>query len=279
MAVSRRLGINRPRPGGPRYSGGAQGLARSAAPRAKRGSVSSSISKLNGASLSSSIGDKLASAPAPAPAPAAPKTSPWSALYESRIARAQGTIDAAEPVLKRQETDLSAEFGYGYDAAGNVVDDASNPFSRALQLKEAFHNRTKGTSGAAAAAGQLYSGALQRKQQDNTTSFLRDEDANKRAFGSAWNALQERRLQVKQNADDEIQQAAHDKLYDDLNNTPEDPGVDPATPEPGDPWAALMKQHSKGRWDKKVNADGSRNYRGSNGKLYRFFPDGRRVAA
>lgn len=221
---------------------------------------------------------------APAPAPAAPaspagKPSPWDAFFERRIARADQGVAEFEPEFLRQKQAIGQEYGLTADATGSITADPSNPFSRARLLKESFVNRQRGNATSAAARGQLYSGALQRSQNAAALDLAKGEDANQRAFQDAWSALQQRRVDVRRQADEEKENARFDKLQADLARDPEDPGVEPAAPKPADPFAAVMKKYSGGRWDSKVNADGSRNYRGTNGVLYKIWPDGRRTKA
>lgn len=68
---------------------------------------------------------------------------------------------------------LNQEYlGYdtGYSPTG--ARDYSNPYSRAALLQESYNRSRRGTTNSYAAAGQLYSGAYGRMQDENARNYL-----------------------------------------------------------------------------------------------------------
>lgn len=69
---------------------------------------------------------------------------------------------------------------YGYGASG-----AANPYSRAALLEESFKRSKLGTTNNMASAGQLYSGAYGRAQNENSRNYSIASDQNRRAYDRA----------------------------------------------------------------------------------------------
>lgn len=77
---------------------------------------------------------------------------------------------------------LGSEYGLGVDKSGNVIDDHSNPYSRAAALQTAHDNAVRGTDTSYAAQGQLYAGSRINAQNYNETQSLKGRDALIRDF-------------------------------------------------------------------------------------------------
>lgn len=148
---------------------------------------------------------KLATGKAPKPA-VAPKPTTMAAgggvntdtsAYVAAINPSFGAdINAAQlnlsTMLQRNQqlrSQLGSEYGFGVDASGNVVNDPSNPFSKAAALQTSYDVSQRATTNSMAARGQLYSGALQRGQDWNTTQNQKGRDALLRAFQGARSQL------------------------------------------------------------------------------------------
>lgn len=76
---------------------------------------------------------------------------------------------------------------YGYTASGGY--DPSNPFSQASLLREAFQNRTKYNTGSLASQGQLYSGYLRSKQNENLSDFNKGNSQLRSSYNDAMAGL------------------------------------------------------------------------------------------
>lgn len=91
--------------------------------------------------------------------------------FDSILTGAQNTADLnygntvaaigmQQPIIQRS---------YGYNDDGSV--DPNNPFSKAQLLQRSYQQTKTGTGNQYAARGQLYSGALQRQQNENQFNF------------------------------------------------------------------------------------------------------------
>jgi hypothetical protein len=84
---------------------------------------------------------------------------------------------------------LGSTYGFGVDASGNVIDDHSNPYSRAAALQTAHDNAVRGTDTSYAARGQLYAGSRINAQNYNETQALKGRDQLIREFMAARTGL------------------------------------------------------------------------------------------
>lgn len=105
--------------------------------------------------------------------------------------------------------DLTAAFqqgnldqSYGFGAGG-----AADPYSQANLLQENYRRSTRGTTNNYAASGQLYSGAYNRAQNENTRNYDIGYDQLRRAYDQASGNIQLGRLQTYANAGTAIDDA------------------------------------------------------------------------
>ena len=103
---------------------------------------------------------------------------PLDPALEAYKTSANRNIAIAKGDAAYQTGQLQQTFGYG-DAG------AANPYSRAALLKEQFDRAKLGTTNNMASAGQLYSGAYGRAQNENAHQYSIAEDANRRAYDQA----------------------------------------------------------------------------------------------
>lgn len=87
---------------------------------------------------------------------------------------------------------LSGSQQFGYDANGNLITSGAgyNPFNQAAQLQRSYDNAKRGTTNSYAASGQLYSGALQNAQGENTYQYNKSSDALQRGASDYYHGLQ-----------------------------------------------------------------------------------------
>jgi hypothetical protein len=84
-------------------------------------------------------------------------------------------------VQKQRET---ARIGYGFD-----TDPTSNPFSRAALLQRSYNTAQKSTHNQMAAAGQMYSGAVNNARQRNLSGYNQQYDATRKDYSAEMDRL------------------------------------------------------------------------------------------
>ena len=89
--------------------------------------------------------------------PAGP--APLDAQYTTDVAGADRDYNFGSTQLAQQQSQLGYETGIG---------DPSNPYSRSALLEQTYQRNQRGSTNSYAAAGQLYSGALQNASNANT---------------------------------------------------------------------------------------------------------------
>jgi hypothetical protein len=82
-------------------------------------------------------------------------------------------IDQAPGALRRQ---------YGYTDTGDI--DPNNPFGKAQLLKRSYDQAQKGNTNSYAARGQLYSGALQRRKNEDQFNYQANDALMRGQYGS-----------------------------------------------------------------------------------------------
>lgn len=112
-------------------------------------------------------------------------------------------IAAQEPMVRRR---------YGFTEQGQI--DPSNPFGRAQLLKRSYDQSQRGTTNSLAARGQLYSGALQRRKEDNQFNYQANDAALRGAFGQEMAGLSAARFA----AENQFNQAKNDAFWTWVNN-------------------------------------------------------------
>jgi hypothetical protein len=130
------------------------------------------------------------SAPTPAAAPVAP---PVSAGAAASIAGAGNVYQNTLTGIGTQQSQLGQEYGFTPQGAP----DASNPYSRATLLQQAYDRQAKGSRNAMAARGQLYAGSTQNAQNFLGQQNLQKRDALLRQFQRMMSNLELRKQQAK----------------------------------------------------------------------------------
>lgn len=102
--------------------------------------------------------------------------------YDAQIAALAKQRDAIKSGLGGQRVQGLLDYGYLEDASGNLSFDPNNPFSRAALLLRNYQQSSRGATTSMAASGQLYSGALQRQQENQAFNFNTSDDAMKKAL-------------------------------------------------------------------------------------------------
>lgn len=156
----------------------------------------------------------LAGAPSASPPPM-----PWDANYDSTIGGINRNQTSDLAGLANEETGVKQAYGF---------DDLSNPFSKLALLKERFANSQRGDTNSMAAAGQLYSGAMENQKADTQHGQDIDYDALRRAYETDLGDIATRRTGVTNTAADATTAAGWERTQTALANRP-----DPASvPEP-----------------------------------------------
>lgn len=181
-------------------------------------------------------------APVAAPPPAVgPQGLPVDPFYDAAAGNANRNLSTTLAGLQYQRGQLGSTYGLGTDAAGNVFDDPSNPYSRAAVLKASYDRAKLGTTTGMAAQGQLYSGALQNAQNENARQNDMGRDSLIRQFQNAQQQIRQGELQAQGTFQDQLGQAGSDRLLRALAARP-DPASVPALPV-----AVKSKAKSKGK--------------------------------
>lgn len=170
----------------------------------------------------------LAAPPAGAAAAAPVAPPPINPQFGADVNSAQRNLDTTLQIDQAQRSQLGSTYGFGVDAAGNTIDDHTNPFSRAAALQTAYDNAVRGTTNSYAARGQLYSGAIQNAQNLNATNNLKGRDALIREFMAARTALDNTDLQAKNAYQSAIEAAQAAAVQYALDHQPD--AVVPAVP-------------------------------------------------
>lgn len=117
-------------------------------------------------------------------APAAPDAAamPINPQFGADVNSAQLNLSTTEQQNEAARSQLGSQYGFGVDASGNVIDDHSNPYSRAAALQTAHDIAVRGTNTSYAARGQLYAGSRINAQNYNETQALKGRDQLIREF-------------------------------------------------------------------------------------------------
>lgn len=180
----------------------------------------------------------------PTPAPAATGL-PVDPAYDAAAGNAMRNRSTTLAGIGYQRGQLGQTYGIGTDAAGNVFDDPTNPYSRAAAYQEAYNRSKLGTNTSLAARGQLYTGNYQNQQNENLHVYDRQRDQNIRAFMAAQAGLRQQEAEAKTTYDNAITSAGSDAIMRALANRPDAASV-PAYQPPPKP-KAVAKTKKKGR--------------------------------
>lgn len=139
--------------------------------------------------------------PAPAPPPTADEkqAAATSFLNPGATAAKQFNASSRDNIysdLTKSAGYAQADYGYtGSDTNGDGIPDSgftldpNNPFSRAALLQKTYEQNQRGTTNSMAAQGQLYSGALQDAQNENTFQNQAGVDSNQKSFNRMLDEL------------------------------------------------------------------------------------------
>lgn len=94
-----------------------------------------------------------------------------------------------------QEGNLGFDAGYNPDGSINTA----NPYSRAALYQLQYENDQRGTTNSMAAAGQLYSGAIENQRGINSSNYARNEAGNRLAYQRGLHGIQSGRLSTMAN--------------------------------------------------------------------------------
>lgn len=131
------------------------------------------------ANLAAQPGQSVAGTPPPSPQPADPN---------AELAKLQGNrnLGIARGESAYQTGNLGFDLGYNPDGTVNTA----NPYSRAALLQLGYENQQRGTTNSLAAAGQLYSGAIENQRGIDSSNYARSEAANRLAYQRGLHGIQ-----------------------------------------------------------------------------------------
>lgn len=158
---------------------------------------------------------------------APPSQIPWSAAAETQVGTLNRDRDFYNTNANVSEARLRNEYGF---------DDASNPYSRANLLQRQYQQARNQTTNSYAAAGQLYSGAVNNARDLDAHNFNEAWNRQKTAYLQGLEDINLGRAQAQRTADEGIIGAQAQALEDALQTTP-DPSESPAE--------AAKKKHDK----------------------------------
>jgi hypothetical protein len=209
---------------------------------------------------------------APAGVPVAPASLPVDPAYDAAVGSSNQSLATTLAALTAQRQQIGQTYGLRQEPTGNVIDDPTNPFSRAAALQLAYRQSQRGNTTSMAARGQLYSGSLQNAQNESTRQNQSGRDALIREF-QARNADIDTRTQQAKDAFAAAQaQAEADRAARALAARPdaaEAGGPAPAGAPPKGAGPSLAAQANFRR-------EPGRDSRGNRG-VWHIYPDGRRV--
>lgn len=149
---------------------------------------------------------------------------------------------------------LQAAQSYGIDENGNPItegDTRYDPFNQLNELKKNFENRKRGTTNSYAAAGQLYSGALNRAKETDATNYARSYSGLQRGATSTYADIVAKALGAKDTTAVNIAGASGTALGNQLAQHANDPppvltpnlggGPKVAAPQTATPKAVVRK--------------------------------------
>jgi hypothetical protein len=121
---------------------------------------------------------------APPVSQVAAQRTPWSpppsdAALDQQYAAYDQQAAGAKTGYLTQSRDILRDYGYqeGGEQFSFGAVDPNNPFSKAALLKQSFEKAQRGNTNSMAARGQLYSGALQRSQDNSLSEYQQGDNA------------------------------------------------------------------------------------------------------
>lgn len=172
-------------------------------------------------------------APGVTPAPAlGPQAQPIDPIFDAQMGSANRSFSQTIAGLGYQRGQLGSIYGLGINAQGVVVDDPSNPFSRAAAYQQLYDRSVKGTRNSMAARGQLYAGSLQNAQNENARMNTQRRDALIREFMAAQQSIAQRELAAQGAYQDAEGSARAEAIQRAIQNRPDAASVPGPPPKP-----------------------------------------------
>lgn len=200
----------------------------------------------------------------PAAAPSAPKLGPlppkpaFNPAYDSALAAIDQRYGNLAGQYQYGTTALSQ--AYGFDEQGREITDPSNvlfnPFNRMKLLRESFQTANKATSGSMASRGQLYSGALQSRLDNNRGQFDQNQDTLQRDYMSGRQQLLSAWLEGQDELARLRAEAEQGNLDFQLENRPEESAEPVPQGTKGYLWPGLIEHVQRGDAEKGISNAG-----------------------
>lgn len=148
----------------------------------------------------------------------------WSMQADQQRANALADYRGSDGSVDERERAAQQEYG---------VDDQSNPFSRQAMLRRSYDRSRLGNVTSMASQGQLYSGALQRQQDDIRSGFARDTDQLMRGYQGVLRGFADERLRARREYEDRMADADRLQTQQSVASRPDvAPAPAPAQPAP-----------------------------------------------
>lgn len=153
---------------------------------------------------------------------------PPDPIYQSDVGLAGYGYQNNLAGINYDRTDLAQTTGF--NAEGGL--DPTNPFSIAANITRRYQQQQAGTTNSMAAAGQLYSGALNRARGEDYYQYQRSYDSARRSASRGFQDLKEREGSAYFNYATGLNQANSDRLgrldpNDTVPSTPAQPAPVP----------------------------------------------------
>lgn len=142
----------------------------------------------------------------------------WSAQHDTTVSGLRNQRDQSLTSLAGQEINTRQDYG---------IDDPTNPFSRARQLQQQFQSQRQGATNSFAARGQLYSGALSRRQNTVRSGYEQGQDELLRGYQSALAGINQQRQAATTDYETGVLDAGAKRLEAQANAPQTDPGQTP----------------------------------------------------
>lgn len=154
----------------------------------------------------------------PAIAPPPPTPMPWDTNFETQKANSQARYDNTMSGLNYQQDQTTKQYGIG---------DTTDPFSNMKLLQQAYDQHKQAAGNQMAARGQLYSGAYQNAQNNETTNFNQSSDALTKKYNAAINGINQQKAQASLTQADTNATADYNRVQTTLANRPDPSLTDP----------------------------------------------------
>lgn len=194
-----------------------------------------------------------------------PQAIPVEPIYDAQIGDLAKTRTDTLLGLKTQFDLMGQQYGFRRDANNNVLDDPTNPYSRAAALQQSYDRAKRFNTNAMAARGQLYAGSLQNAQNRARDNNDRGRDALLRDYLSQAAAYDSAVRGAENSYSGGVNAAQGDRLNRALANRPAPESVPAAPPQAAPPASAPSFKTVAGK-----------DSMGRPG-VWHIYPDGRKV--